>query len=122
MDKIDLASAFAGLRAGDGLATLARINDTEIKAGRFKGRFSFHVHADEDELFWVIAGAITVEFRDHAIRLEAGEMLVVPRGVEHRTASDEEAQVVVIHPRSTRVPPPRKSRNRTGPGGPVTPK
>ena len=121
MDKIDLAAAFAGLRAGDGLATLARINDTEIKAGRFKGRFPFHAHAGEDELFWVIAGAITVEFSDHAVRLGAGEMLVVPRGVEHRTATDEEAHVVVIHPRSTRVPPPRKSRNRTASRPPITP-
>lgn len=104
MDKIDLASAFAGLRAGGGLATLARINDTAVKAGRFEGRFSFHRHEDEDELFWVIDGAITVEFRDRAVRLGAGEMLLVPRGVEHRTAADDEARVVVIHPCSTRLP------------------
>lgn len=122
MDKIDLAAAFAALRAGDGLATLARVNDTEIRCGRFKGRFSFHRHETEDELFWVIAGAITVEFPDCAVRLGAGEMLVVPRGVAHRTATDEEAEVVVIHPRSTRVPPPRKSPNPTAPRRLVTPK
>jgi len=122
MNKIDLAGALAAMGHGDGLRTLATINDMAVKAGRFKGRFSFHAHEAEDELFWVIEGAITVEFPDHAVRLGPGEMLLVPRGVEHRTAAEEEAQVVVIHPRSTRVPPPPKSRNRTAPRAPDTSK
>lgn len=104
MDKIDLDRAFAAIDAGGGLLTLATVNDMAVKAGRFKGRFSFHVHEDEDELFWVIDGAITVELRDRAVRLAAGEMLLVPRGVEHRTSTAEEARVVVIHPCSTALP------------------
>ena len=104
MEKISLESALEGLARGEGLATLTAVNDTLVKAGRFNGRFPFHRHDDEDELFWVIAGRLTVELRDRSIELSPGEMLLVPRGVEHRTAPPEEARVVVIHPRSTRVP------------------
>ncbi len=104
MDKIDLDRTFAALGAGQGLRTVATVNDIAVRAGRFRGRHAFHAHADEDELFWVIDGEITVEFRDRAVRLAAGEMLVVPRGVEHRTATAAEARVVVIHPSSTVLP------------------
>ena len=103
--KIDLAAAFAALDAKAGLSPLAAVGEMRLRIGRFRGRFAWHSHEAEDELFWVVSGRLAVEFREGRVELASGQMLVVPRGVEHRTASDSGAEVVVIHPASTRLPP-----------------
>lgn len=104
MRKINLGDAFDAIAETGVLRTVAAVNDAAIKLGRFRGRFVWHRHDDEDELFWVIGGRLTLETRDGSHLLEAGEMLLVPRGCEHRTMAEEEAHVVVIHPRRTIVP------------------
>jgi len=104
MQKINLAAAIAGSKRENGLAEIARLNDARVKVGRFKGRFAWHSHAHEDELFLVVRGRLNLQFRDRDVILEAGEMLVVPAGVEHRSSATE-ADVVVIHPSTTILPP-----------------
>ncbi|MGH6961506.1 MAG: cupin domain-containing protein [Dongiaceae bacterium] len=103
MDPINLAAALAAAPR-NGLAAIATVNDTVIKAGRFEGRFAWHRHAAEDELFWVIRGRLTIQLRDRDVALAAGEMFVVPAGVEHRSVATAKSEVVVIHPRSTVLP------------------
>jgi len=105
MQKINLA-AIAVAAPRNGLAEIARLNDQRIKVGRFEGRFAWHSHESEDELFWVLRGCLTLQFRDRDVTLEPGEMLVVPAGVEHRSVATEEAHVLIIHPTTTVLPPP----------------
>src|SRR5262245_19542342 len=105
MKKISIAAAFEQVAPSNGLAEIARLNDTSLKVGRFRGRFAWHRHEREDELFWVIAGRLTIQFRDRDVVLEPGELIIVPAGVEHRSVAEEESQVLIIHPQTTVLPP-----------------
>lgn len=77
---------------------IARLNGQEIKLVKVKGTFPWHHHDNEDEFFLVWKGRFTVEFRDRVIELGAGECVVVPRGIDHRTSADEEAEVLCFEP------------------------
>jgi mannose-6-phosphate isomerase-like protein (cupin superfamily) len=81
---------------------VAQLNGQELKLVKFKGVFPWHHHEREDEMFLVWRGQMTIEFRDHRVILEAGELCVVPRGVEHRTMAEDEAEVLVFEPAETR--------------------
>ncbi len=74
----------------------AKYNGNEIRLAKLKGDFTWHSHAETDELFLVLAGAMDIEFRDGTRRLEKGDMIVVPKGVEHRPFAVEECHVLVI--------------------------
>lgn len=75
---------------------VGRYNGNELRVARVKGDFTWHAHAETDELFLVLAGELGIEFRDGVRRLKAGEMLVVPRGTEHRPFAEEEAHIMLI--------------------------
>ncbi|MGE0321062.1 MAG: cupin domain-containing protein [Polyangiaceae bacterium] len=75
---------------------LARLNGQELRAVKTQGVFPWHRHEDSEEMFLVWKGKFRVEFRDRVEELGPGEFIVVPRGVEHRTASDEEAEVLIF--------------------------
>jgi mannose-6-phosphate isomerase-like protein (cupin superfamily) len=81
---------------------VAALNGQEIKLVKVGGTFPWHRHDNEDEFFLVWKGRFRVEFRDRAVELGPGECLLVPRGVEHRTAADGEAHVVLFEPAATR--------------------
>jgi mannose-6-phosphate isomerase-like protein (cupin superfamily) len=78
---------------------VAALNGQEVKIIKMMGQFPWHHHEHEDELFLVWKGNFRVEFRDHAVSLEPGECVVVPRGVEHRTCADEVAEVISFEPK-----------------------
>ena len=80
---------------------IAQLNDYQVKLARLKGEFVWHSHADTDELFLVIEGKLTIEMRDATVTLAAGELFVVPRGVEHKPYAREECKVVLIEPTGT---------------------
>ncbi len=82
--------------------TVAEANGQQMRLVKLKGVFPWHHHESEDEIFLVWRGRLQVEFRDHAVELDPGDVLVVPRGVEHRTAAEETAEVILIEPASTR--------------------
>lgn len=81
---------------------VARLNGQEVKVVKFKGTFVWHQHENEDELFLVWRGTFRIEFRDRTVSVKAGEMFVVPRGTEHRTVADDEVEVLIFEPASTR--------------------
>jgi mannose-6-phosphate isomerase-like protein (cupin superfamily) len=81
---------------------VAALNGQEIKVVKVAGTFPWHHHENEDEFFLVWKGRFRVEFRDHVVELGPGECLVVPRGIEHRTAADEEVHIVLFEPSATR--------------------
>jgi mannose-6-phosphate isomerase-like protein (cupin superfamily) len=77
---------------------VVRLNDYEIKIVRMQGEFVWHTHDDTDELFLVLSGRLTIRLRDGDVVLSAGEMFVVPRGVEHCPAASGEVRAVLIEP------------------------
>jgi len=81
---------------------VAALNGQEVKIIKVLGEFPWHHHEREDEFFLVWKGNFRVEFRDHVVSMRPGEFVVVPRGVEHRTCADEEAEIVCFEPRGVR--------------------
>ncbi|HEX6578872.1 MAG TPA: cupin domain-containing protein [Jiangellaceae bacterium] len=77
---------------------VARLNDYEIKIVRIQGEFVWHTHQNTDELFLVLAGELTIRLRDGDVVVSAGEMFVVPRGVEHCPVAEGEVRAVLIEP------------------------
>jgi mannose-6-phosphate isomerase-like protein (cupin superfamily) len=67
---------------------IAELNGQHVKLVKFQGPFVWHAHEHEDELFLVVRGAFTMEYRDRTVELQAGDLIVVPRGVEHRPVAD----------------------------------
>jgi mannose-6-phosphate isomerase-like protein (cupin superfamily) len=80
---------------------VAELNGQQVKLVKFQGEFVWHHHDNEDELFMVVQGSFRMEFRDRSVELGEGEMLVVPRGVEHRPVADREVSVMLFEPNST---------------------
>ena len=102
MEKVNLAEKFAAFTEHWRPKVVGELNGQEVKIVKFRGQFVWHRHEAEDELFLVWRGRFRVEFRDRVVELGPGEFLVVPRGVEHRTSADEEAEVIVFEPAATR--------------------
>lgn len=81
---------------------IGELNGQQVKLAKVKGEFVWHDHANEDELFYVLKGTLNIEFRDKTVALNEGEMLVVPKGVEHKPFAEEEAWVMLFEPKSTK--------------------
>ena len=77
---------------------IAQMNDYQFKLVKVSGEFVWHDHSDTDETFIVLDGQLYIDFRDQQVSLQAGEMLVVPKGVEHKPWADEEAHVLLVEP------------------------
>jgi mannose-6-phosphate isomerase-like protein (cupin superfamily) len=80
---------------------VGELNGQHVKLVKFQGEFVWHHHEHEDELFLVVKGGFTMEFRDRNIALEEGEFLIVPRGVEHRPVAEHEVHVLLFEPATT---------------------
>jgi mannose-6-phosphate isomerase-like protein (cupin superfamily) len=101
MEKVNLAEKFARISEYWKPYIAAELNGQLVKLDKLKGEFVWHHHEHEDEMFLVVKGAFRIEFRDKTVRLEEGEFLVVPRGVEHRPVADEEAWILLFEPGTT---------------------
>lgn len=102
MPKVNLHDAFAKIDTHWAPRIVAELNGQHVKLAKLEGEFVWHRHPDEDELFLVVAGHLTLEMRDGNIELGPGELFVVPRGVEHRPVAPEEVHVVLFEPAGTR--------------------
>jgi mannose-6-phosphate isomerase-like protein (cupin superfamily) len=78
---------------------IAEMNDYQFKIVKLQGDFVWHDHKDTDETFIVVEGRLRIDFRDGSVNLQAGEMFVVPKGVEHKPYAGSEARVMLIEPR-----------------------
>jgi mannose-6-phosphate isomerase-like protein (cupin superfamily) len=76
-------------------------NDNKIQVGKAKGEFVWHSHPDTDDFFFILKGRLTIQLRARDVELEAGDLFVVPRGVEHCPKSDEEVHILLIEPKGT---------------------
>jgi mannose-6-phosphate isomerase-like protein (cupin superfamily) len=101
MEKVNLADKLARFSAHWQPKIVGELNGQQVKLAKFKGPFVWHRHEHEDELFLVVRGRFRMELRDGDIELEQGELLIVPRGVEHRPVADEEVEVLLFEPAGT---------------------
>lgn len=106
MRKVNLAAALASFSDHWKPRIAGELNGQHVKLVKFQGEFDWHFHQDADELFLVLRGAFTMEYREAdgaacAIHLEQGEFLIVPRGVEHRPVAEREVEVLLFEPAGT---------------------
>jgi mannose-6-phosphate isomerase-like protein (cupin superfamily) len=101
LEKIDLAEKLARFDERWSPRIVAELNGQHVKLAKLEGSFVWHSHVDEDELFLVLQGKLTIELRDGRVELGAGQMLVVPRGVEHRPVAEGEVHVLLFEPAGT---------------------
>jgi len=80
---------------------IAQMNDNHFKIAKIQGEFVWHCHPGTDEVFIVMDGRLRIHFRDGDVSLEAGEMFVVPKGVDHKPSAKEECQILMVEPAGT---------------------
>jgi len=80
---------------------VAQMNDYHFKLAKFQGEFVWHNHANTDEVFIVLDGQMAIDFRDGRVDLKTGEMLVVPKGVEHKPIAEDECKILLVEPAGT---------------------
>lgn len=101
MDKVNLAAKLATVEGHFSPKIVGELNDHKLEVVKVKGEFVWHAHPDTDDFFLVLSGRLTIQLRDRDVELGAGELFVVPRGVEHCPRADEEAHVLLIEPLGT---------------------
>jgi mannose-6-phosphate isomerase-like protein (cupin superfamily) len=98
-EKINISDKFGKLPAGDyAVGVIAKMNDYEFKVVKFKGDFLWHSHPDTDETFIIMEGTLVMNFHDRKVEVHAGEMIVIPKGVEHKPSSEKGYKALLIEP------------------------
>ena len=98
MDKINVADKLASFSEHFTPKLIADVNGQSLKVVKALGEFVWHTHENDDELFWVISGKLKMCFRDREVMVGPGELIVVPKGTEHKPVADEEVELVLIEP------------------------
>lgn len=80
---------------------IAQMNDYHFKLAKIQGEFVWHSHADTDEVFIILNGQLTIEMADGSVEVKAGELFVVPKGVEHRPVAETECHLMLVEPAGT---------------------
>jgi mannose-6-phosphate isomerase-like protein (cupin superfamily) len=99
VEKINLSEKFGKLPAGDyAVRLVAKMNNYDFKIVKFKGDFIWHSHPETDETFIILEGTLVMNFRDRKVEVLAGEMIVIPKGVEHKPSSENGYRALLIEP------------------------
>ncbi len=101
MEKVNITEKLALFSDHWNPRIAGELNGQQVKLVKFKGTFIWHQHEAEDELFLVLKGKFTMEFRDRKVEIGEGEFIIVPRGVEHRPVAGEEVSVLLFEPAGT---------------------
>src|SRR5919112_5865909 len=102
VEKVSLAEKLSRFSEHWSPKIVATVNDSDVKLAKVKGEFVWHAHADEDELFLVLGGRLVIELRDGEVVLGPGELVVIPKGVEHRPVDADEVQLLLFERNSIR--------------------
>jgi len=102
MEKVNLAEKFGLFDEHWSPKIVGELNGQNVMLAKLKGEFVWHQHEDEDEMFLVIEGHLTIKFRERDVILDEGEFLIVPRGVEHCPVAEEEVHVLLFEPQATK--------------------
>jgi mannose-6-phosphate isomerase-like protein (cupin superfamily) len=100
-EKVNIAEKLSLFEEHWSPKIVGELNGQHVKLVKLLGEFVWHHHDDEDELFLVVGGRFRMDYRDRSAWIEAGEFVVVPRGVEHRPVAEEEAHVMLFEPAGT---------------------
>ena len=100
-EKVNLREKFGLFEDRWSPRIVGEVNDAAVKLVKLKGEFLWHHHQNEDEMFLVVRGRLTIRLRDRDVVLEGNEFLVVPKGVEHMPVAAEEAWVMLFEPKTT---------------------
>ncbi len=100
-DKVNLTEALTRFSELWSPKIVGALNGQHVKLAKLSGEFVWHHHAHQDELFLVLHGCLRLEMRDGVVELRAGELFIVPRGVEHRPVAAEETHVLLFEPAGT---------------------
>ncbi len=101
MEAINVNEKLSKVREHWSPKVIGELNDSYVKVVKFTGEFVWHHHDNEDELFLVVKGCLRMKFRDREVAVLPGEFIIVPKGVEHLPAADEEVHVVLLEPKTT---------------------
>jgi mannose-6-phosphate isomerase-like protein (cupin superfamily) len=101
MEKINLSEKLASFSDYYNPRIAGELNGQLIKLVKFQGEFIWHHHENEDELFYVVKGSFDMHLRDKVITVNAGEFLIMPRGVEHKPVASEEVEIMLFEPATT---------------------
>lgn len=102
MHKVNLNQKFSMFSEHWTPKIVGELNGQFVKLAKVKGRMVWHKHDNEDELFLVVRGALTLHLRDRSVHLQEGEFFIVPRGVEHLPESEQETHLLLFEPKATR--------------------
>jgi mannose-6-phosphate isomerase-like protein (cupin superfamily) len=81
---------------------IGQLNGQDVKIAKVKGEFVWHNHKEEDELFYIIKGSLKIDFEDGLRTLNEGDMLIIPKGVEHKPIAEEEVWLMLFEPQETK--------------------
>src|SRR5579885_1902816 len=98
-ERINLAEKLAGFGQHWSPRLIDTVDDYDVKLVKILGDFVWHRHAEEDELFLVLKGSFRMDFRDRQVTLGEGEVIVVPRGVEHKPCAERECEILLLERR-----------------------
>lgn len=101
MDKVNIQQKLSLFCEHWSPKIVGELNGQLVKLVKFKGEFVWHKHEHEDELFYVVKGSFSMEYRDKTITINENEFLIVPKGVEHRPVAEEEVSVMLFEPAAT---------------------
>jgi len=101
VNKVNVAAKLASIDDHWNPRVIAELNGQMVKLVKFLGEFVWHKHDHEDEMFLVVRGSFRMELRDRTVELTEGELIVIPRGVEHRPVAETEVEVMLFEPAST---------------------
>ena len=98
MEVVDIREKFTLFTDQWSPKIIGQHNGQDVKLAKLQGEFVWHDHKNEDELFYIIKGTLKIEFRDKMIELQEGDMLIIPKGVEHKPIAEEEVWVLLFEP------------------------
>lgn len=101
MDKINITQKLKLFSDYWNPRIIGELNGQQVKLVKFKGKFVWHKHDSEDEMFYVLDDSFFMEFRDKTIEINRNEFIIVPKGTEHRPVAPEEVSVMLFEPAST---------------------
>ncbi|MBK9270348.1 MAG: cupin domain-containing protein [Saprospiraceae bacterium] len=101
MQKVNIGNKFSQFEEYWSPKIVGELNGQCVKIAKLKGEFVWHKHDNEDELFYILKGTLKIEFRDHSITLHENEIVIVPRGTEHKPVAENEVYLMLFEPAST---------------------
>lgn len=101
LQKVSLAEAFTRFEDTWSPKIVGDVNDSQVKVAKFEGEFTWHHHENEDELFLLVAGSLRIDLEDGGVELMPGELVIIPKGVEHRPVALPTAQVLLFESATT---------------------